>query len=70
MGKKGDLYRCQGSPTCGYMYDPSQGDKKGKIPKDTLFDDLPEEWRCPICGAGKEKFRGEAGPDSSTKEEG
>ena len=70
MGKEKDLYRCGGSATCGYMYDPARGDKKGKIPKDTRFEDLPGEWSCPVCGADKERFRREAGPDSSTEEKG
>lgn len=49
------FYRCM-TTNCGYMYDPSRGDKKGKIPKGTKFEDLPEDWKCPICGASKKSF--------------
>jgi len=41
---------------CGYVYQPAMGDKKGGVNPDTPFEDLPEEWRCPICGARQEKF--------------
>lgn len=50
------MYQCQ-TPNCGYIYNPEKGDRKGKIPKGTAFDDLPEDWKCPICGAGKKMFR-------------
>ncbi len=48
-------HQCPGA-TCGYIYDPQRGDKKGKIPPGTLFEDLPEEWKCPLCGIGKKFF--------------
>jgi rubredoxin len=38
------------------MYDPDRGDRKRKIPKGTLFEDLPADWVCPVCGGSKEKF--------------
>jgi rubredoxin len=41
---------------CGYVYDPAAGDKEGNIPPGVPFDKLPDEWVCPICGAGKEEF--------------
>ncbi len=41
---------------CGYIYDPVKGDKKGKIPPQVAFDELPEDWRCPLCGAPKSRF--------------
>jgi rubredoxin len=41
---------------CGYVYDPSKGDEVGNIPPNTAFENLPEEWACPICGAGKNQF--------------
>jgi rubredoxin len=41
---------------CGYVYDPEKGDVDGGIPSGTSFDKLPEDWCCPICGAGKEEF--------------
>jgi len=39
------------------MYNQEKGDRKGKIAKGTSFADLPEDWKCPICGAGKKMFR-------------
>ena len=39
------------------MYNPEKGDRKGKIPKGTQFSDLPDDWKCPICGAGKKMFQ-------------
>ena len=41
---------------CGYIYDPQKGDKKGKIPPGVPFEDLPEDWVCPLCGASKKIF--------------
>ncbi len=43
--KKGKIYKCT---ICGYIYD----DEKEKI----KFEDLPNDWKCPICGVGKDKF--------------
>jgi rubredoxin len=41
---------------CGYIYDPEKGDPDGGIDAGTPFEDLPEDWVCPVCGAGKEMF--------------
>jgi len=41
---------------CGYIYDPAAGDPDGGIPPGTAFEDLPEDWVCPECGAGKDMF--------------
>jgi len=41
---------------CGYIYDPEKGDPTQNIPPGTPFEDLPEDWKCPICGAGKNLF--------------
>ncbi|HBI15879.1 MAG TPA: rubredoxin [Desulfobulbaceae bacterium] len=41
---------------CGYEYDPQVGDPDNDIAAGTAFDDLPEDWTCPICGAGKDLF--------------
>jgi flavin reductase (DIM6/NTAB) family NADH-FMN oxidoreductase RutF/rubredoxin len=41
---------------CGYVYDPETGDPDNKIPPGTAFKDLPNDWVCPICGAGKDEF--------------
>ncbi|MCD5416535.1 rubredoxin [Candidatus Bipolaricaulota bacterium] len=41
---------------CGYIYDPVVGDPSTGVGTDTTFEDLPEGWTCPDCGAGKEMF--------------
>ncbi|MDA8077997.1 MAG: rubredoxin [Nitrospiraceae bacterium] len=41
---------------CGYVYDPEEGDPDSGIAGGTPFDKLPEEWVCPVCGAGKDMF--------------
>lgn len=41
---------------CGYVYDPATGDPVGRIPAGTAFEDLPDGWVCPECGAQKEMF--------------
>jgi len=50
------LWQCQ-TPSCGYIYDPERGDRKGKVPPGTPFEELPEDWKCPLCGAGKNHFK-------------
>jgi rubredoxin len=42
---------------CGYIYKPERGDKVGNIPPNTSFEELPENWSCPLCGTGKYTFR-------------
>jgi rubredoxin len=44
---------------CNYVYDPEQGDPDNGISPGTLFEDLPDEWICPVCGATKEEFEAE-----------
>ena len=46
-------YECR---SCGYVYVPSKGDSQGKISPGTLFTDLPDDWRCPVCGVRKTQF--------------
>ncbi len=41
---------------CGYEYDPAAGDPDNGINPGTAFEDLPDDWVCPVCGAGKESF--------------
>jgi len=41
---------------CGYVYDPEQGDPDSGIEPGTPFEDIPEDWICPICGATKDQF--------------
>jgi rubredoxin len=42
--------------SCGFIYDPSEGDPDGGIPPGTAFDDIPSDWFCPVCGARKADF--------------
>jgi flavin reductase (DIM6/NTAB) family NADH-FMN oxidoreductase RutF/rubredoxin len=44
---------------CGYIYDPAEGDSEGGIPAGTAFEDLPDDWTCPVCGAAKDEFEPE-----------
>ena len=53
---------------CGYEYVPHIGDPDNGIDEDTDFDDLPEDWLCPLCGAGKDEFTEEFVPDSEDDE--
>ncbi len=62
MEREMKCYRCQGH-NCGYIYNPKKGDKKGKIPPGTIFEELPDDWRCPVCGAGKKFFLPESGEE-------
>ena len=48
-----DKYRCE---LCGYIYDPAEGDPDGGIAPGVAFDDLPDDWVCPVCGADKSEF--------------
>ena len=63
MAKAEEIYQCQ-TVNCGFIYDPDRGDRKGKIPKGVAFADLPDEWRCPICGATRAAFKPLVGPGS------
>lgn len=46
-------YECR---SCGYVYEPNKGDSKGDISPNTPFENLPEQWRCPVCGVRKNQF--------------
>lgn len=46
-------YVCQ---LCGYVYDPAEGDDAAGIAPGTAFEDLPDDWVCPLCGAAKGDF--------------
>ncbi|MFZ2498377.1 MAG: rubredoxin [Methanosarcina sp.] len=48
------MYRCD---KCGYLYNPFRGDSSQSIAPDTLFEDLPKSWKCPRCGASRDKFK-------------
>jgi len=46
-------YRCT---VCGYIYDPQAGDPDGGIKPGTPFEQIPDGWVCPVCGAAKSEF--------------
>lgn len=46
-------YECE---TCGYVYDPEVGDPDGGIAPGTAFEDIPDDWVCPLCGVTKDDF--------------
>ena len=41
---------------CGYIYDPEVGDPDGGIAPGTPFEQIPDSWTCPVCGATKDMF--------------
>ena len=41
---------------CGYIYDPAEGDVDNGIVAGTSFEELPDSWACPLCGAEKSLF--------------
>ena len=41
---------------CGYVYDPEQGDPDNGVDPGTPFEQVPEDWVCPDCGAPKDQF--------------
>ena len=47
------LHVCNG---CGYVYDPAIGDEENGVEPGTLFNKLPEDWICPLCGEEKDQF--------------
>ncbi len=49
-------YRCQ---VGGYVYDPEAGDPDANVAPGTAFENLPDSWVCPVCGAGKDMFESE-----------
>ena len=46
-------YRCI---PCDYIYDPALGDPDNGVKPGTAFEDLPDNWQCPVCFVGKEEF--------------
>jgi rubredoxin len=49
-------FTCQ---VCGYVYDPAAGDPDAGVVPGTAFENLPDSWACPVCGAGKDMFESE-----------
>ena len=54
-GRHGTMKKYVCDP-CGYEYDPAVGDPDSGIAPGTAFEDLPEDWVCPVCGASKDDF--------------
>ena len=46
-------YKCL---VCGYEYDPEVGDPTNGVAAGTAFEDIPDDWTCPVCGADKDEF--------------
>ena len=46
-------YQCS---VCLWIYDPGIGDPDGGIAVGTPFEEIPDDWKCPICGAAKSEF--------------
>jgi rubredoxin len=51
-----DKYVCT---ICGWVYDPGQGDPDNGVAVGTKWEDVPEDWECPVCGASKDDFEKE-----------
>jgi len=49
-----DKYECV---LCGWIYDPAKGDPDHNVKPGTPFAELPDDWTCPECGAGKDEFK-------------
>lgn len=41
---------------CGYAYNPAKGDPENGVAPNTAWQDVPDDWVCPVCGLGKEAF--------------
>lgn len=48
-----DNWRCK---VCGYIYNPAKGDDDGNVPPGTPFEDIHDEWICPVCSVDKSGF--------------
>jgi rubredoxin len=44
---------------CGYVYDPAKGDPDSGIAPGTPFEDIPDDWACPVCAVAKDMFEPE-----------
>lgn len=55
--KKKEIMKKYICEVCGYIYDPAIGDPDSGIEPGTAFEDIPEDWVCPICGVGKDDFK-------------
>ena len=50
---EGQLWICE---LCGYVYDPAEGDADGGVKPGMKFEEIPDDWSCPVCGATKDDF--------------
>lgn len=41
---------------CGFEYDPAEGDEAHGVAAGTAFENLPDDWCCPVCGVDKSQF--------------
>jgi len=48
-----EKYKCS---ICGFIYDPKEGDSASGIDQGVSFSELPSDYICPVCGAGKDEF--------------
>ena len=48
-----EIYVCN---ICGYEYDPAQGDPDNGVAQGTSFEEVPNDWTCPLCGVDKTDF--------------
>ncbi len=46
-------YECS---VCHWVYDPQVGDPDNGVAAGTPFEQIPEDWTCPLCGVSKEDF--------------
>jgi rubredoxin len=53
---EGEFYMKKFICPCGYEYDPAIGDPDNGVAAGTAWEDVPEDWVCPICGLGKDVF--------------
>ncbi len=62
-----DCYECR---ACGYVYEPAKGDNRSRVTAGTAFEELPLNWRCPVCSTPKKQFSniGPIGSPSGFKE--
>ena len=51
--------KCYVCSVCNYKYDPEIGDPDTGIAPGTPFEDLPDNWACPLCGVAKVMFEPE-----------
>lgn len=53
MSAKTQKWFCE---LCELVYDPAVGDPDSGIAPGTAFEDIPDDWYCPVCGARKDDF--------------